>query len=379
MSEAGAADKTEKPSAKKLRDARQKGQIARSRDMSTAIGVFVSLKLLVIMVPGWLEDCRRLFALSFADLSGENATDNVASMLFFSVLMMIGKMTLPLAAVPLCIVAGSLFPGGWSFTPGHFAPKANRLSPLGNLKRLVSAKHYIQVVTTILKALALGFVLWWTCRANLISFVRLQGTPLADALLGGADLLLNSVLALSGVLIAFSLIDAPVQQWIFMRGQRMSKKDLKDEYKTTEGKPEVKNRIRQLQRQLAQAGIRKTVPTADVVIVNPNHYAVAIKYDDSKAQAPYVVAKGIDETALFIRQVAKECRIEVLEAPPLARAIYNTSQVNQQIPAALYRAVAQVLTYVLQIKAFRNGQRSARPGPPAGFDIPDHLTRTHES
>jgi flagellar biosynthesis protein FlhB len=164
-----------------------------------------------------------------------------------------------------------------------------------------------------------------------------------------------------------------------MRGQRMSKKDLKDEYRTTEGKPEVKNRIRQLQRQMAHAGIRKSVPTADVVIVNPTHYAVGIKYDDSKAQAPYVVAKGVDETALFIRQLAQAHRIDVLELPPLARAIYNTSQVNQQIPAALYRAVAQVLTYVLQIKAFRHGQRASRPGLPTAFDIPDHLTQATDS
>jgi flagellar biosynthesis protein FlhB len=186
--------------------------------------------------------------------------------------------------------------------------------------------------------------------------------------------LVDSVLVLAAVLIAFSLIDVPIQKLLYMREQRMSKQDLKEEHKNNEGRPEVKSRIRQLQRQMARRSIRKTVPDADVVVVNPTHYAVALKYDENKAQAPFVLAKGIDETALFIRQVARENKVEILELPPLARAIYNSSQVNQQIPAVLYRAVAQVLTYVLQIKAFRKGQRMAQPTLPNDFDIPENLS-----
>ncbi|MGC1548513.1 MAG: flagellar type III secretion system protein FlhB [Rhodanobacter sp.] len=389
MSQSSTGDKTEKATPQKLRKTREEGQVTRSRDIGTAVGVFVSLKIILFMLPGWLGDFRRLFALSLADFNGIGLTGadgggidgigNASSLIFPGVLVLVGKMVLPLVAVPLSIVAVSLVPGGWIFSAKNFMPKANRLSPAANLKKLVSGKHYVQIGTMVLKAAAVGFVLWKVCRSNVNDFVRLQGAPLADALHGGATLLVDSVLLLSGVLILFSLIDVPIQHFLFLRGQRMSKKDIKEEHKNSEGRPEVKSRIRQLQRAMARQSVRKTVPTADVVIVNPTHYAVALKYDESKAQAPFVVAKGIDETALFIREIARKHKIEILELPPLARAIYNTSQVNQQIPAALYRAVAQVLTYVLQIGAFRKGQRPAQPRLPSDFDIPEQLSNPSPS
>ncbi|WP_153099466.1 flagellar type III secretion system protein FlhB [Paraburkholderia hayleyella] len=379
MSQSQTGDKTEKASPQKLRKAKQEGQVSRSRDIATAIGIFVSLKLIFALAPGWLQQMKSLFALSMADLSGVNGLDNAMSRLFPATLLLIAQMLAPLALVPLCIVFGSLFPGGWIMSHKNFMPKGNRLNPLSNLKRLVSRKHYIQVGTTVLKAVALSTVLWTVCRANLEHFVHLQGATLLDALTGGAELFLNSTLALSGVLIAFALIDVPVQRVLFMREQRMSKRDIKDEMKNSEGRPEVKSRIRQIQRQFARQGIRKTVPGADVVIVNPTHYAVALKYDESRAQAPFVVAKGIDETALLIREVARQHGVEVLELPPLARAVYHTSQVNQQIPAALYRAVAQVLSYVLQINAFQQGLSPHRPLMPNAFDIPEELQRAQAS
>jgi flagellar biosynthetic protein FlhB len=253
-------------------------------------------------------------------------------------------------------------------------PKFGKLNPLTNLKRMVSAKHYAQLAATLIKAAAIGGVLWYLCVANVNAFVRLQGAPMADALHGGVSLLIDSVMVLCAVLIFFSLIDLPVQKLLYLREQRMSKQEIKEEHKNNEGRPEVKSRIRRLQHQMARRSIRKMVPDADLVVVNPNHYAVALKYDESKAQAPYVLAKGLDETALFIRQVAKDHKVEVLELPPLARAIYHSSQVNQQIPAVLYRAVAQVLTYVLQIKAFRHGVRTALPALPSDLDIPASLS-----
>jgi flagellar biosynthetic protein FlhB len=154
----------------------------------------------------------------------------------------------------------------------------------------------------------------------------------------------------------------------------MSKQDMKEEHKSSEGRPEVKQRVRQLQHQMARRSVRKTVPTADVVIVNPEHYAVALKYDEDRAEAPFVVAKGVDEMALYIKQVAKENDIEILPLAPLARAIYNTSQVQQQIPVQLYQAVSQVLNYVLQLKAFRTGRRSAQPLFPNEVVVPSHLS-----
>jgi flagellar biosynthetic protein FlhB len=181
------------------------------------------------------------------------------------------------------------------------------------------------------------------------------------------------------VFILFAAIDVPLQAFLFGQGQRMSKQEQKEEHKTNEGRPEVRQRIRQLQNQLARRSVRKTVPGADVVIVNPEHYAVALKYDSKRAEAPFVVAKGVDEMALYIRRVAAEHKIETLALPPLARAIYNTSQVQQQIPAQLYQAVSQVLNYVLQLNAFRDGRRQAPPRFPNEVAVPPHLSEVSAS
>jgi flagellar biosynthetic protein FlhB len=176
--------------------------------------------------------------------------------------------------------------------------------------------------------------------------------------------MVDGVMAMGAVFIVFALIDLPVQHFIYARGQRMSKHETKEENRSAEGRPEVRQRIRQIQQQIARRSLGKSVPTANVVIVNPEHYAVALRYDEQRADAPFVVAKGVDEMALYIRQLADQHAIEIVALPPLARAIYNTSQVNQQIPAPLFRAVAQVLGYVLQLQAFRSGQRQAPPPLP---------------
>ncbi|WP_175712278.1 flagellar type III secretion system protein FlhB [Burkholderia ambifaria] len=366
-------DKTEKATPQKLRKAKQRGQVARSRDIATAIGTLVSLKLAIVLAPAWLDEFRRLFAVSLVERFADGGAEYAMSTLFVTALLVIGKMLAPFAAVPVCIVVGSLFPGGWVFSHENFMPKAERLNPISGLKRLVSGKHYMQLAITVAKAAVLGATLWHVGRSSVDRFVGLQRVPFETALAGGAALFVDATLVLVGVLVAFALIDVPLQRMLFMRGQRMSKRDVKDEMKQSEGKPEVKGRIRQIQRQMARRGIRKVVPDADVVLMNPTHYAVALKYDVSKAQAPYVVAKGIDETAHFIRDVAREHAIEVLELPPLARAIYHSSQVNQQIPAALYQAVAKVLFYVLQIDAFRQCKRATRPAVPTELDIPENL------
>jgi len=154
---------------------------------------------------------------------------------------------------------------------------------------------------------------------------------------------------------------------------RMTKQERKEEHKNQEGRPEVKARIRQLQRQLAQRQVAKVIKDADVVIVNPTHYAVALRYDRKKAEAPFVIARGVDEMALYIRKLAQGQGLEVLEVPPLARAVYFSTQVNQQIPAPLYTAVAHVLTYILQLKAWREGRRRARPELARNLDIPEAL------
>ncbi|PZN31900.1 MAG: flagellar type III secretion system protein FlhB [Proteobacteria bacterium] len=374
MSEHSNEQKSEKASPQKLRKVREKGQVARSRDWGTALGVVSCVLLIVLMTPLFLEDFRLLFAQSFAALPGGGTPDHAWSDLFGATMLLIFKLVLPLLAVPLVVGAASLFPGGWVLSGTPLVPKLERLSPIAWLKRLFKPKHLIDTLTAVLKTAALLAVLWLVMRSLVDSFLRLQSLPLDEALLGGSRLMLTGVAALCAVFVVFALIDLPVQTLVFLREQRMSKREVKEEHKNTEGRPEVRQRIRQLQMQIAQRSIRKTVPTADVVVVNPEHYAVALKYDESRAAAPFVLAKGIDETALYIRRVAEEHGVEVVVLPPLARAIYNTSQVNQQIPAALYQAVARVLSYVLQIQAFRAGRRVTPPALPRDLAVPHSLT-----
>lgn len=367
-------DKTEKPSAQKLKKARQEGQVVRSRDLATAVGILISLKLFALLLPGYLEELRSLFRLVFVPLGEAGSMENALSVVFGSALMLLMKMVLPLLAVPGAVIVASLVPGGWIASTKNMQPKMSRLSPMTNLGNLFGQKHWIGFATSAGKAVMLGLVLWFVCSSGTKGYLELQRMALGDAVAHGAGLMFDALMAMVAVFVIFALIDVPVQHFLFMRNQRMSKQDLKEEHKSNEGKPEVKSRIRQLQQQLAQRSVRKSVPTADVVIVNPEHYAVALKYDVERAEAPFVVAKGVDEMALYIKSVAREHRIETLELPPLARAIYNTSQVQQQIPAALYAAVSQVLNYVLQLNAFRAGRRQAPPRFPNEVAVPSHLS-----
>jgi flagellar biosynthetic protein FlhB len=367
-------DKTEKASAQKLKKAREQGQVVRSKDLATAVGILASLKLLVFLLPDYLESFRALFRLVFVPVGEAGATENALSIVFSNAIMLLIKMVLPLFGVTLAVMISSLVPGGWSISTAGLAPNFGRFSPVKNLGQLATAKHWSTFATSVAKAVVLGLVLWHVVRSGLMSWIDLQRMPLSDAMLRGVSQVFDALMALISVFLLFALIDVPLQAFLFARSQRMSKQELKEEYKTSEGKPEVKQRIRQIQQQLARRNVNKTVPGADVVIVNPEHYAVALKYDTNRAEAPFVVAKGIDEMALYIKAVAAKHKIETVTLPPLARAIYNTSQVQQQIPAQLYQAVSQVLNYVLQLNAFRDGRRQAPPRFPNEVVVPSHLS-----
>jgi flagellar biosynthetic protein FlhB len=367
-------DKTEKASAQKLRKAREQGQVVRSKDLATAVGILASLKLLVFLMPDYLESFRALFRLVFVPVGEAGAIENALSIVFSSAAMLLIKMLLPLFGVTLAVVLSSLVPGGWNFSTASLMPSFGRFSPVSNLGKLASAKHWSDFGISIAKAIVLAIVLWYVVRSAAMSWIDLQRMPLSDAMLRGVSQMFDALMALISVFLLFALIDVPLQAFIFARGQRMSKQEVKEEYKSSEGKPEVKQRIRQIQQQLARRNVNKTVPGADVVIVNPEHYAVALKYDTNRAEAPFVVAKGIDEMALYIKAVAAKHKIETVTLPPLARAIYNTSQVQQQIPAQLYQAVSQVLNYVLQLNAFRDGRRQAPPRFPNEVVVPSHLS-----
>ena len=369
-----AGDKSENASDHKLRKSREEGQVARSRDLATAVGLVATLQVTSLFMPDYLRKFHALFQRGLDDTSGPGALNNIVGAVWADAGWLFAQMLLPLFITPLLVAVASLVPGGWLLSAKNLQPKFSRLSPHQNLSKFFKAKHYGDLVMSVIKVSAVAAVVYAYCKANVRHFTALPSMTLDLAVREGIHLFLSGVMSIVVIFIILALIDVPMQRFFFLRGQRMSKQEVKEEHKSNEGRPEVKSRIRQIQRQLARRSVRATVPQADAVIVNPEHYAVAVRYDSKRAEAPYVIAKGVDEMAFYIRDIATRHQVEVVSLPPLARAIYHTSQVNQQIPSALYQSVAQVLHYVLQIKAFRQGRRPARPDLPRELDIPAELS-----
>ena len=365
-------EKTEEASAHKLKKSKDDGQVARSKDLSTTISLLATLFILKFSAGLFLEGLSDSFRLSYIQFGhSEIGLDDLDTLLSYNMLVFI-KLLAPMLLTSVLVVALSLVPGGWVFSAKNFAPKLSKLNPITGLGRIFSAQNWSALLKSVLKVLVLLGIGYVLVRTALPELIALQRSSVLEAISSAFDLTFSLILCLMLVFVLFSFIDIPLQRYFFLKKLRMTKQERKEEHKNQEGRPEVKARIKQLQRQMLQRQISKVIKNADVVIVNPTHYAVALKYDSKKAAAPFVLAKGVDETALYMRQMAKKHELEVLEIPPLARAIYFTTQINQQIPAPLYTAVAHVLTYILQLKAWRQGRRS-KPQLASNLPIPDSL------
>ncbi|BAN49953.1 flagellar biosynthesis protein FlhB [Metapseudomonas resinovorans] len=370
--QSSAQEKTEEASQQKLKKSREEGQVSRSKDLSTTLSLLATLLVLKFSL-GWLQDgLQSVFSQSWVDLSRSEISLEDLRLVMGHGLLLFMQLLLPLLLTPLLVVALSLLSGGWVFAAKNFYPKLSKLDPIAGFGRMFSLQNLAELLKSLVKIAVLGLVAWWQLGDALPQLIALQRGNLHEALRGAFGLAFDATLSLLLVFVVFSLIDIPLQRFFFMKKMRMTKQERKEEHKNQEGSPEVKSRIKQLQRQLVQRQINRVIKNADVVVVNPVHFAVALKYDPKKAQAPYVIARGVDETALYIRKMAQAHDLEVVEAPPLARAIYFTTQVNQQIPMQLYRAVAHVLTYILQLKAWRQGRRD-KPELARNLPIPEDL------
>ena len=365
-------EKTEEATAQKLKKSRDDGQVTRSRDLATMVSLLATLLLLRFFFEFMFDGLQQIFAASYINFHhSEIGLDDLTKLLTLNLLLFV-KVLLPLALAPFIVVIFGMIPSGWMFASKNFHFKLDKINPLTGLKRIVSLQNLTDFLKSLLKIIVLIAIAWLQMVYTLPRLIALQKTDLYTAIGSAFSLTFDLLLTLMAVFVLFAMIDVPLQRFLFMKKMRMTKQERKEEHKNMEGKPEVKAKIKQLQRQLAQRQISKVLKDADVVITNPLHYAVALKYDTRKAQAPFVIAKGHDETALFIRELAAKLAIEVVEMPPLARAVYFTTQVNQQIPAPLYQAVAHVLTYVLQLKAYRQGRRK-QPVLPQDLPIPEAL------
>lgn len=372
MSNNSAQEKTEPASSQKLRKSRDEGQVTRSRDLSTTVSLLATLLILKFTFMRFYDGLEQSFGLSFLNFNASEISQHDLQLVLTHNLVVFIKMLLPLALTSVLVVVCSLVPGGWIFVTKNFYPKFSKLNPISGLARIVSAQNWVELLKSLAKIAVLLTVAWLLVREAIPQLLALQRTSLPTAIGSAFALLFDTLLSLLGVFVVFALIDVPIQKYFFLKKLRMTKQERKEEHRNQEGRPEVKARIRQIQRQMSQRQIGKVMKDADAIIVNPQHYAVAIKYDATKAQAPYVIAKGVDDMALYIRRMAVSHHLEVLEIPPLARAIYFTTQVNQQIPAPLYAAVAHVLTYILQLKAYKSGLR-AKPELPRDLPIPESM------
>jgi flagellar biosynthetic protein FlhB len=360
-----AQERTELPTEKRRTEARRKGQVPRSQELNAAAVVLIAgggLYFLGHSIASGLFDVMQ----TGLALSREQALDETRLVGMFSDATL-KALTACAPVLGLTLVAAVLAPlsiGGWNMSFGVLAPDFSRLSPASGLKRVFSVRSWMELIKAFAKfgLVALFAVIFlWSKSAEMLN---LGAEPTAAGVGHAIALSGQALLTFAGALALIAIIDVPLQLWQHTKSLKMTREEIREEMKESDGSPETKQRIRQVQHALAGRRMMQEVPKADVVVVNPTHFAVALRYDDKRMRAPIVVAKGADEIAARIREIATEHRVPIFEAPPLARALYRNVDIGSPIPAALYVAVAQVLTYIYQL---RTAQKTGDvpPAPPS--------------
>jgi flagellar biosynthetic protein FlhB len=363
-------EKSQEPTGKKIDDARKKGQVPRSREMNTMAITLVGLGSIMAMGPQFTNELNTVFVEQFsltrADMYDPNAllahlTKALGDALF---------MLMPYFAIMIVVaVLSSVALGGFNVSFEAMQPKLSKLNPVKGMKRLFSAKGLMELVKSLAKFVLVALATAARLNAWSGDLLKLGELNVEQALLQGMTMVGWASLLLSSTLILMALIDVPFQLWQHKKDLKMTQQEVRDEMKQTEGKPEVRGRIRQMQREIAQRRMMEEVPKADVIVTNPTHFAVALRYNPEKMNAPLVVAKGKDLVAANIRKVAESHHVPLVEAPVLARAIYFNTELQQQIPAALFLSVAQLLAYVFQLRAYKK-EGGDIPTPPQEYPVP---------
>jgi flagellar biosynthetic protein FlhB len=368
-----AQDRNLPASPRKLLKAREDGQVARSRDLGHFATIAAGGALLAAMAPelgAWLKN---LLAAGLQFDARSLAEPDAMLIRLGELGLKLVWVVLPLGGVVLAVaLAAGVAAGGWNWTFKPLAPKFSKLNPLAGLGRMFSKHQFGDALKACLLALVLGGVGALYLRAQMPAFVATLEMPLPAALGQALSTLQGGLVLLLLALAVFALIDVPLQRKWLQDRLKMSHQELKEEHKQLEGNVEVKSKMRSLMRDRVKRRMLAAVPQADLVVMNPTHYAVALKYDDATMAAPRVVAKGADLLALRIRDIARDSKVPVLEAPPLARALYAHAEIDREVPAALFAAVAQVLAYVYQLRAALAGQ-GAIPADLPVLPVPDEL------
>lgn len=363
--ESQTGERSEEPSERKLQKSRDEGQVPRSRELVT-FALLASTLVALWLSGGLIRD--QLFQVMYKSFRFEKDVLRQESWLTDHLIV---NMTqgfsglLPfMLIVILASIAASAALGGWIFSNKQIRPKAERISFLKGIKRMFSANSMIELLKSIAKISLLAFSLWLINQWFFRDVLWLNRLPIFQAVSEGLSHLTMAITILVSALLLICFIDVPFQRWNHMKKLRMTHKEMRDEMKESEGQPELRSRLREKQQEIAGRRMMQAVPSADVIITNPTHFAVALKYDLDKARAPYVVAKGVDRVALRICAVAREYNKPVVQSPTLTRVIYHTTQLNQEIADDLFLAVAQVLAYVHHLNDFQAGRRSKAPDLP---------------
>ena len=367
-------ERTEEPSQRRLQEARERGQVPRSRELTnfaTMIGGSAALVAIGGTVAAHLSQLMRR-SLSI-DAKSLRTTDSMAASLGDAGISAVTAI-LPVFGTLVCMVLlASVVLGGWNFSTTALTPDFSRLSPLSGIKRLFGFHGVSELVKALLKCAVVGAVCAGIVSSIFGDVLALGAMAPRAAISRGAGLLSWAFVWLCASLALVAIVDVPLQIFQFKRSLRMTRQELRDESKEMDGRPETKQRIRQMQQTLARRRMMHKVPTADVLIVNPTHFAVALKYDPKKMRAPVVLAKGVDLVAQNIRRIAEEHRVPVFESPKLARALYRSTDLNKEIPSGLYVAVAQILSYIFRVRTLNPtiAARVVRPNPTVGDEYLD--------
>ena len=368
-----AQDRNLPASQRKIEKARADGQVARSRDLGHFTAVTGGVALLLALAPELSDWMTRLLATGLRfDAAHVSDPGAMVERLLALSLQMFAVLAPLFATMVVVALASGLLSGGWNFTFKPLLPDFTKLDPLSGLGRVFSVDQLTTTLKSCLLAVVLGGVGTVYLMARWNRHAEMLAMPLPAALAAGGVLLQDGLLLLCGVLAAFALVDVPLQRQMLMRRLRMSVEEMKKEFKEQEGNAEMKGAMRRRMREMANKRMMAQVPLADLVVMNPTHYAVALKYEDGRMAAPKVVAKGADLLAMKIRDIAREAKVPVLQAPALARALYAHAEIDQEIPARLFGAVAQVLAWVYQLRdAMAAGRtvKEAAPTPEVPADL----------
>jgi flagellar biosynthetic protein FlhB len=375
MSEGSDLEKTESPSPRRLAKAREEGQVARSRELTTFLALLAGGAGFSALGAPWIAHTTNALQSSLV-LTRRDAFEPVVlgeRLTAFATDALIAAAPI-LALSVAALIAGSAVLGGFIFSTKAFTFDVSRMSPVKGLKRTWSVDGLTELFKAIVKSVLLGTIGGWILWKDRDAFTGFGALSLEASLTMLGQTMIKDFLLLTGGLALIAAFDAPVQLWRHHKSLRMTKQEVRDEARESEGDPAQKARIRSLQRQAAKRRMMAEVPKADVIVVNPTHYSVAIAYN-AAMRAPKVIAKGSALTALRIREIAGKHHIPILEAPPLARALYKHTDLGREIPIALYEAVALVMAYVFQVKRF-NKQGGAYPNAPVTLPVPAELDFT---